>query len=143
MSVTQISAQDAFAILETDQNSILIDVRTNEEITFVGQVDSESIEDRLYLLPWKLLPDMRLNANFGNLLKEKIEQTFLDQASNAKIFFLCRSGARSDQAAYHATTLGFKNCYNIISGFEGDIDNKGHRGNINGWKASNLAWRQS
>jgi len=32
---------------------------------------------------------------------------------------------------------------NISDGFEGDLDGQQHRGNINGWRHSGLAWRQS
>ncbi len=143
MPVIQINAKDAFASLLNDANSILIDVRTLEETNFVGIVDPAEADERVSLLPWKLLPDMRINPNFTISLTEITKQAFGENALNAKIFFMCRSGARSDQAAYHATTLGFENCYNIISGFEGDIDGNGHRGKVNGWKAENLPWRQS
>ncbi len=143
MSVTQITAKEAFALLTSNSNSMLIDVRTPEETNFVGFVDPSEIDDRVALLPWKLFPDMRLNPQFTSSLTEITKQAFGENALNANIFFMCRSGARSDQAAYHASTLGFKNCYNVLSGFEGDIDNNGHRGNVNGWKAENLPWRQS
>ena len=143
MPVNEISATDAFSILVNDSNSILIDVRTPEEITFVGFPDKSEIDDRLILLPWKLFPDMRMNPQFTTTLTESLKQEFGDNTLNVKLFFMCRSGARSEQAAYHATTLGFENCYNITSGFEGDIDFNGHRSNVNGWKASNLPWKQS
>lgn len=143
MSVIQIAAKDAFALLVSDANSILIDVRTPEETNFVGFADPSEIDDRMSLLPWKLFPDMRINPQFTNTLTEVTKQIFGENAINAKIFFMCRSGARSDQAAYHATTLGFENCYNILSGFEGDLDGNNHRGNVNGWKADNLPWKQS
>jgi hypothetical protein len=35
------------------------------------------------------------------------------------------------------------NCINVTEGFEGDLDAEGHRGNLNGWRARGLAWRQS
>ncbi len=143
MPVTQISAKDAFSLLLSDSNSMLIDVRTPEETNFVGFADPSELDDRVSLLPWKLFPDMRVNPNFSNSLIEAAKKAFGEKALNAKMFFMCRSGARSDQAAFHATTLGFENCYNIISGFEGDIDDNGHRGNVNGWKAEKLPWRQS
>ena len=143
MPVIQISAKDAFALLVSDANSMLIDVRTPEETNFVGVVDASEVDDRAALLPWKLFPDMRINPNFTSSLTTVTKETLGEGALAAKIFFLCRSGGRSDQAAYHATTLGFENCYNIISGFEGDVDDAGHRGKTNGWKAENLPWRQS
>ena len=41
------------------------------------------------------------------------------------------------------TQAGFKACYNVAGGFEGDLDENGHRGRKNGWKAGGLPWRQS
>jgi rhodanese-related sulfurtransferase len=143
MSVIQISAKDAFALLKNESRSILIDVRTQEEFTFVGLADLRDAENRLALLPWKLLPDMRQNPEFTNSLIKILKEAFGENAFDAKLIFLCRSGSRSDQAANHATTIGFDNCYNIISGFEGDINDEGHRGYTNGWKADQLPWRQS
>ena len=34
-------------------------------------------------------------------------------------------------------------CVNVAEGFEGDLDGERHRGNLNGWKARGLSWRQS
>lgn len=143
MPVTEISAKDAFAILKNDPKSVLIDVRTNEEINFVGFVDPSEIDDRAILLPWKLFPDMRVNPQFTSSLNDSLKKLLSENILEAKLFFMCRSGARSEQAAYQTSTLGFQNCYNITSGFEGDIDYNGHRGNVNGWKASKLPWKQS
>jgi rhodanese-related sulfurtransferase len=61
----------------------------------------------------------------------------------APVLLLCRSGARSRAAAIALTAAGFGQAINIGDGFEGDTDDEGHRGNRNGWKASNLPWRQS
>ncbi len=40
------------------------------------------------------------------------------------------------------TDLGFANCFNVLDGFEGPPDEEGHRGQIAGWKAAGLPWRQ-
>ena len=67
----------------------------------------------------------------------------------SKVFFICRSGARSMEAAQlvaayaAAENLGPVECVNVAEGFEGDKDAGGHRGRMNGWKAHNLPWRQS
>ncbi len=142
MAVIQVNPIEAFELLKNDQNSVLIDVRTKEEFSFIGIVNSEQLNDRMILLPWQNLPNMDENPAFSNILEESLAEFFNDNAKEVKIFFLCRTGGRSNQAANHAINLGYKNCYNIISGFEGDLDNKQHRGNINGWKADNLPWRQ-
>ncbi len=41
------------------------------------------------------------------------------------------------------TGVGFSRCYNIVGGFEGDLDASRHRGAQNGWKAGGLPWVQS
>jgi rhodanese-related sulfurtransferase len=59
------------------------------------------------------------------------------------VLLLCRSGGRSRAAAIALTGAGFKACYNIVEGFEGDRDGLGHRGSVGGWKAAGLPWRQN
>ena len=135
MSVEQISPQNAFELLKNQKNSVLIDVRTNEELNFVGIVDASFFENRMIFLPWQTLPQMQQNQNFSNELTAKLN-------NDQELIFLCRSGSRSNQSANLASSLGFSKCYNIINGFEGDLDSKNHRGLVNGWKASNLHWEQ-
>ena len=62
---------------------------------------------------------------------------------DAPVLFLCRSGARSRSAAIALTAAGFSRAYNIVGGFEGDLDGDRHRGQTNGWKAAGLPWKQS
>lgn len=142
MSVTQISARDAFELLQKDKNSVLVDVRTFEEFNFVGFVSPSLFNNRLILLPWQLYPEMNENPDFVTALQESLEKIFNDNAKQHSIVFMCRSGARSNAAAHYAVNLGYQNCYNLTSGFEGEPDEEGHRGRINGWKADNLPWRQ-
>jgi rhodanese-related sulfurtransferase len=40
------------------------------------------------------------------------------------------------------TRAGFTRAFNVSGGFEGNLDGEGHRGGVNGWKASGLPWRQ-
>ncbi|MBZ0217823.1 MAG: hypothetical protein K8F25_14795, partial [Fimbriimonadaceae bacterium] len=60
----------------------------------------------------------------------------------ARIYYLCRSGARSRHAAQLMTAAGYSKCYNVATGFEGDLDETGKRGRMAGWKANDLPWRQ-
>jgi len=135
MSVEQISPQNAFELLKNQKNSFLIDVRTNEELNFVGVVDASSFNNRMIFLAWQTLPNMQQNQNFMSDLVSKVNK-------DSEVLFLCRTGGRSNQSAQFASSIGFKKCYNIINGFEGDLNSKNHRGLINGWKASNLPWEQ-
>jgi rhodanese-related sulfurtransferase len=143
MSVIQISPQDAFEALKNDQNSVLIDVRTFEEFNFVGFVNPAAFGDRMVLLPWQLYPEMSENSDFAHSLEESINHLLPNCAKEkVQIFFLCRTGGRSNAAAAYATNLGYKNSHNITAGFEGELNEGNHRGTVNGWKASHLPWRQ-
>lgn len=143
MSVTEINSTDAFETLKNEKNSVLVDVRTFEEINFVGFVDPSNFENRMILLPWQLYPEMQENPDFSHILEESLKELNLfDKKEELKIFFMCRSGARSTSAGNYILNLGYKNCYNITNGFEGDLNSGNHRGKVNGWKASHLPWRQ-
>lgn len=122
--------QEAFLLLQQSHNARLVDVRTQAEIDWVGFVpDSVHVE-------WLSWPDMEHNPNFVETLKKLVPE-------DAMLLFLCRSGARSHSAATLATGAGFPSCYNILHGFEGDRDANAHRSTINGWRASQLPWKQT
>lgn len=143
MSVTQISATDAFEILQKDHNSVLVDVRTFEEFNFVGTVNPAKFDGRMILSPWKLTLAMKENPAFSQNLEEMLEKMFGKKSKEAKILFLCRTGGRSDAAARFTNELGYNNCFNIKGGFEGDLNIEEQRGTMNGWKAEKLPWKQS
>jgi len=140
MSVKNVTAEYAFKNL-TKKTSILVDVRTNEELNFVGFPDLSSIDKNPIFIPWRILPDMYINENFEPDLIDKIKEITDQKESEIDLFFLCRSGARSMEAALFMSDLGY-NCFNIEKGFEGDLDANSKRSNINGWKFSNNPWRQ-
>lgn len=142
MLIQEIEPKEAFEKLQNEENTVLIDVRTDAEFTFVGQIDLSSINKDVILLPWKIFPAMNVNARFQMILERNLQEKFGENAKNAQLIFICRSGGRSYEAASFIESLGYKNCFNLTGGFEGDLDSKGHRSNINGWKANNLPWRQ-
>lgn len=139
MSYTEISAIEAFELLKKDKSSILIDVRTNEEFDEIGIVDASSFDERMILLPWRINPPLMVaNPDFSDSLKQSLRGFFADKAQDSKLIFICRSGSRSADSALHASSLGYKNCFNLLRGFEATDQNK----NLQGWKASNLPWRK-
>jgi len=81
---------------------------------------------------------MQVNSEFAPQV-EKLEGI----AKDTPLFFLCRSGGRSHDAAVEMAKHGYTQCYNIIDGFEGEPDATGHRGMTNGWKQANLPWEQN
>lgn len=141
--VSEILPQDAWAELENNSDAVLIDVRTRSEWAYVGLPDISELQRSVLLIEWRIFPSMSVNESFVDNLMEELGGTV-----PSKLFFLCRSGIRSLHAAdLVVRTLNAQGlnvaCYNVAEGFEGDLDDKGHRGTKNGWKVRGLAWRQS
>ncbi len=131
-----IDPKKAWNLLEQNEDCHLVDCRTSAEWSFVGVPDLTSLNKKVYFIEWQTFPLMEINSGF---LKE-IANAGLSKDS--KIIFLCRSGARSRSAAEFLTNHGYSSCYNFSEGFEGAHDSNGHRGEVNGWKKSNLPWKQ-
>ena len=108
--------------------AVLVDVRTDAEREWVGKVPGA------IAIAWKQWPGMALNASFDAQLLAAVPQ-------GRKVVLLCRSGVRSVVAAQRATSLGLL-AYNILEGFEGDVDGGGQRGNLGGWRLRGLPWHQ-
>ena len=108
--------------------AVLVDVRTDAEREWVGQVPGAK---PVALKQW---PGMVANPDFDVQLKAAVPD-------GKKVVLLCRSGVRSVAAAQRATLLGF-DAYNILEGFEGDLDANRHRGNQGGWRKQGLPWFQ-
>ncbi len=132
-----ISPQTAWDTLKTTENAWLIDVRTQAEWAFVGQVNIASLNKTPLYIEWQSFPNGQQNTEFLTQCENHIDN------KTAYIFFLCRSGARSTAAARYVHKHGYQYVYNIDGGFEGDHDAQAHRGKINGWKASELLWQQN
>ena len=128
---------EAWEILKSHHNSFLIDVRTAAEWAYVGIADLSELGKEAHTIEWKTYPNMLINPNFVALVGN------ICVNPRVKILSLCRSGQRSIESSRALTDVGFKECYNILEGFEGDKDNNEHRGQKNGWKFSGLPWKQS
>lgn len=73
--------------------------------------------------------------------------SFISEASkqfgkDAIILTLCRSAKRSAGAAETLCLSGYTNVFNIMEGFEGDLDENMQRNHINGWRFRKLPWKQ-
>ena len=62
---------------------------------------------------------------------------------NTEIILICRSGFRSNEALKCLENKGFTQVSHVASGFEGDLDENDHRGNLNGWRHDGMPWSQS
>ncbi len=131
----------AWDVLSKERNAVLVDVRTSAEWNFVGLPDLSSVGKQVVAVEWQSLPTMAHNPNFDSQTKDMLMQ--LNATQDSPVIFICRSGARSRDAAIRLTQLGFKRCYNLAGGFEGDLDDARHRGGRSGWKFHGLPWKQS
>jgi rhodanese-related sulfurtransferase len=110
--------------------AVIVDVRSRAELDFVGRIPG-SVE-----IEWKSWPGMQPNPDFLPQLLHAVPK-------EAKVLFICRSGARSHDAATAAAAAGYAQAFNVLEGFEGDRDPAGHRNTVGGWRAAGLPWTQS
>ena len=94
------------------------------------------------------LPDSRFHLNFAEVIPDFVGRlnTALGQkgvSRDAPLYFICRSGNRSRQAAIAATAAGYARAYNIAHGFEGRLDAERHRATSGSWKGEGYPWVQS
>lgn len=129
-----VTATEAYAALHEDEAALLVDVRTPAELSYVGLPNLDAIGKGVALVQWhpEITQDQLVDA-LGSI----------GATRETPLYFLCRSGARSLNAAVLATHGGFTNAFNVSGGFEGPLDAAGHRGTVAGWKAEGLPWRQS
>jgi rhodanese-related sulfurtransferase len=109
--------------------AVLVDVRTAEERKFVGHVPG-SIH-----VPWATGTSLTRNPRFVRELEAKT-------GKDALVLLLCRSGKRSAQAVEAASKAGFTRVFNVLDGFEGELNERQQRGTADGWRYRGLPWAQ-
>jgi rhodanese-related sulfurtransferase len=107
----------------------LVDVRTPEERKFVGYVPGS------IAVAWMTGTSFQRNPRFLRELEAKL-------GKEEVLLFLCRSGSRSLAAAKAAQAAGFSSAFNVLEGFEGELDERGQRGALGGWRHHELPWIQ-
>jgi rhodanese-related sulfurtransferase len=123
-----LTPQEAYDVWQLAPGAKLIDVRTHAEWDWVGRIP-DAIE-----IEWLSYPENRRNPHFLAQLKQQVDR-------EALLMFICRSGARSHNAAVLASEGTQRECYNVLEGFEGDKDANGQRGKVGGWRHAGLPWR--
>jgi rhodanese-related sulfurtransferase len=136
MYAGDVPSREAYQALADDESAVLVDVRTTAEWNYVGLPDVTGLDKQVICLEWQHFPDGSLNEAFVDQLRE------VGLRPGVPVYFLCRSGARSRAAAEAATAAGMGPAYNIADGFEGPLDQHGHR-ELAGWKHEGLPWRQA
>ena len=106
----------------------LVDVRTAPEFKFVGHVPGTvNVE-------WHGRDDAPREAFLHGLRAAA--------PVDAAVLLICRSGVRSHAAANAAFDAGYVRVYDVLEGFEGQINHERQRGRINGWRFHGLPWEQ-
>ncbi len=130
---------DAWERLKADPAAILVDVRTRIELALTGGPDLSAVSREPVFVEW--MTQQGRNPQFMAVLKRLLAER--SAGPDTPILFLCRTAGRSRMAAGELTAEGFRACYNISEGFEGELDAHGHRNTVAGWKARGLPWRQT
>ncbi len=140
VKIEDVPAATTWARLENDPGAVLVDVRTRAEWTFVGVPDLGALNKRVVAVEWQTFPDQRVDPGFVEKLTHHLDA--VGATRDTQVFFLCRSGARSQAAALTMAAAGYRRCCNVEDGFEGPLDATRQRGHVAGWKAAGLPWRQ-
>lgn len=143
-----VTAAEAFEMKKGNEKVLLIDVRTPEELQYVGNAGAMLDGNVPYILNdlsgydgkfkhYKITP----NSDFTTAVGDIVAKKGLDKDS--EIILMCRSGDRSSKGASLLGKAGYTKVYSVVDGFEGDKakdgENKGKR-TVNGWKNANLPW---
>lgn len=138
-----LTAKEAFGKWHGSSEKVhILDVRTPEEYIFVGHATmAKNIPVKLFnqqLTAQKMRPVLENNPAFVSEIKQHYKVA-------DKLLIMCRSGGRSAMAVNLLAEAGFKNVYNIIDGFEGDVvkDPQSYYNGKrvkNGWRNSGAPW---
>ncbi len=115
--------------LQSRPEAVFIDVRSELEYLFVGHPIGA------ILIPWYNTPDWDLNPHF-------VPEVKMAASLNRPVVLICRSGNRSVEAGLKLEDAGLREVYNVLHGFEGDLDEGHRRSTVNGWRFDGLPWEQ-
>ena len=122
--------------LQNNPQALFVDVRSKAEYKYVGYPENS------ILIPWIDDPDWEPNPEaFSDVVMQELDDR--ENLLNTEIILICRSGFRSNEALKCLENKGFTQVSHVASGFEGDLDENDHRGNLNGWRHDGMPWSQS
>jgi len=122
--------------LQNNPQALFVDVRSKAEYKYVGYPENS------ILIPWIDDPDWEPNPElFSDSVMQELDGR--ENLINTEIILICRSGYRSNDALKCLENKGFTQVSHVASGFEGDLDENDHRGNLNGWRHDGMPWSQS
>ena len=124
--------KETWALLQQQPEALFVDVRMAIEARYVGYPPGT------VNIPWFEFPAIKPDAAgfVAAVLAKSTSQT-------QTIVLICRSGERTIDAGIALERAGFSNVVNVLDGFEGDLDDDGHRSTEGGWRFEGLPWTQS
>ena len=133
-----LSPSEAWQLIQNNPRAVLVDVRSTPEVLFVGHPRG-SVH-----IPWLDEPDWTVNPHFVTRVRELMLGGILSGRGRdaPPIILICRSGKRSIDAGQALIDAGFTEIYNVLDGFEGDLDENRHRNTTAGWRFEGLPWEQ-
>lgn len=142
-----VTPSGAADMVEND-GAFILDVRTPQEWNWVGHPGINKIGEGPYLdgrvlnVAYEVYHEGYSNGDvlIVNTQFVKDVKNLLDKET--AVITMCRSGVRSVRAALALEEAGFKNVYNMLTGFEGSTDANGYR-TVNGWKIDGLPYNYS
>lgn len=124
--------KEAHEFLRAHPDALLIDCRSEMEYLFVGHPVGA------LHVAWNDGPDWAVNPHFVGQVRKLAGTNHNTRA----IVLICRSGNRSLEAGETLERAGFARVYNVLHGFEGDLNEHHHRNSTSGWRFDNLPWEQ-
>ncbi|GAB4352499.1 MAG: hypothetical protein Kow006_17080 [Gammaproteobacteria bacterium] len=132
-----LTPKEAYQMVQENPRAVLVDIRSTMEFLFVGHPKGA------IHIAWMDEPDWTINPHFVTRIRELMLGGALDSdAGAAPVILICRSGKRSVEAGNRLIEAGFQEVYNVLEGFEGDLDENHQRGNLGGWRYHGLPWEQ-
>jgi rhodanese-related sulfurtransferase len=123
--------QEAWALLQKEPGALFVDVRMEIESLYVGRPPG------VVNIPWYEYPELTPHPQ---RFVQAVEQEA--KSKDQPILLICRSGVRTVDAAMALEKAGFTQVINVLDGFEGELDDDGHRSSVCGWRFEGLPWEQ-
>jgi rhodanese-related sulfurtransferase len=124
-----LTPKEAYQYLHEHPEAVFIDVRSEMEFLFVGHPVGA------IHIPWNDGPDWDINPHFVGQVRKA-------SSINRPVVLICRSGNRSSDAGRALIEAGFHGVYNVLHGFEGELNDHHQRNSLTGWRFENLPWEQ-
>ena len=137
MGVTSLTPQEAYQMLHDNPRAVFIDVRSSMEFLFVGHPTGA------VNVPWIDGPEWVVDPHFAARVRQVLlGGVGLHHEDDAPVVLICRSGKRSMEAGELLIAEGFLAIYNVLEGFEGELNENHQRNTLGGWRFHGLPWEQ-